>query len=147
MVSIPNELASFFLPVHFKSYPKLTIPQSFNDSRGYIINIADGQLGDVAFIKSLKGAVRANHVHQTDWHITYCISGALKYVYENEEKNTFTVDITEGELFYTPVNVPHRMEFLEETLLIVVSRNSRKSELYNEDTSKIVLQVDSNIVS
>jgi uncharacterized RmlC-like cupin family protein len=50
------------------------------------------------------------------------------------------VEVVSGELFYTPATIPHRMQFLEDTILVVASRNSRKSDKYEEDTKKVILE-------
>lgn len=139
MNHIPEELRDYFTLDHFIAYPKIAIPQSFQDDRGLIINIADGKLGDVAIIYSNSGAIRANHVHETDWHLSYCVYGRLLYSYLDEHKRRCDVEIESDQLFYTPASVPHRMQFIKDTLLVVVSRNSRKSDKYEEDTKRFIL--------
>ena len=141
MKSLPNELSGYFELIDFKNYPKVVIPQSFLDERGEIINIADGMLGDVAVIHSKINTVRANHVHESDWHLSYCLTGSLNYSYHVVEK-VQTIRIGAGNLFFTPAGVPHRMDFIEDTTLVVVSRNSRKKEKYEEDTRKYVLNIE-----
>lgn len=139
MQKIPTELVNFFSNIHFQHYPKIAIPQSFQDGRGSILNIADGNLGDVAIVSSVSGATRANHVHETDWHLSYCVTGALEYSYIGELGRLSNVNIRMGELFFTPAGTPHRMRFFEETVLVVVSRNSRKRDKYEEDTRQYIL--------
>ena len=63
---IPKELSELFQEKHFTNYPFVEIPQSFSDERGSIENIADGNLGDVAVITSVAGAMRANHLYEHD---------------------------------------------------------------------------------
>ena len=138
---IPNELLGYFNPNDFGNYPRVSIPQSFLDERGEIINIADGMLGDVAVIHSKINAVRANHVHESDWHLSYCLTGSLNYSYREGEE-VQTIRIRAGELFFTPAGVPHRMDFMLDTTLVVVSRNSRKKEKYEEDTRKYILNIE-----
>ena len=140
-MEVPKELEKFFHLKDFRNYPKIAIPQSYYDDRGEIINIADGMLGDVAVIHSNIKAIRANHVHDSDWHLTYCLSGSLNYSYREGEK-VQTIRIESGELFFTPAGVPHRMDFIEDTALVVVSRNSRKKEKYEEDTRKYILNIE-----
>jgi len=142
MMSVPSELSKYFTALHFRNYPKVEVPQSFRDERGLIINIADGQLGDVAIIQSKAGVVRANHVHQTDWHLSYCLSGSLDYSYLPQDGAAVTTRLEAGELFFTPSGVAHRMDFLVDTVLVVVSRNSRKRERYEEDTQKHLLDLE-----
>ena len=139
MREIPTELSSYFKANSFEEYPKVEIPQSFRDERGVIINIADGELGDVAIIESKAQSVRANHVHQSDWHLSYCLSGSLDYSFIEIDNQFAKTRIESGELFFTPAGVPHRMDFLEDTVLVVISRNSRKRENYDEDTRKYIV--------
>lgn len=143
MTKIPLELGGYFSQADLSSYPKLSIPQSFTDERGMIINIADGALGDVAIIESAKNSVRANHVHKSDWHLSFCITGSLVYSFEDSNRIVSSMKISKGELFFTPEKVPHRMDFLEDTILVVVSRNSRLQEKYEEDTKKYPLEPQS----
>ena len=141
MREVPSELLDYFNSNDFDNYPRVSIPQSFLDERGEIVNIADGILGDVAVIHSKTNAVRANHVHESDWHLSYCIAGSLSYSSREGEKIQ-TIRIRTGELFFTPTRVPHRMDFMEDTVLVVVSRNSRKREKYEEDTRKYILNIE-----
>jgi len=90
----------------------------------------------------LTGLVRANHVHQTDWHLSYCLSGSLDYSYLPQDGAAVTMRLEAGELFFTPSGVVHRMDFLLDTVLVVVSRNSRKRERYEEDTQKHLLDIE-----
>jgi quercetin dioxygenase-like cupin family protein len=140
MTKIPLELSGYFSQEDLSSYPKLSIPQSYTDERGMIINVADGVLGDVAIIESAKNAVRANHVHKSDWHLSFCIMGSLEYSFEDSNGNVSSTKISKGELFFTPEAVPHRMDFLEDTILVVVSKNSRLREKYEDDTQKHFLE-------
>ena len=144
MIEIPPELKKYFKPSDFNYYPKVNIPQMFLDDRGAIFNIADGEIGDVAVIESRPNAVRANHVHHTDWHLSYCLRGSLVYSYLNQNRGICSTLIAKGELFFTPYGVPHRMDFLEETTLVVASRNSRVQESYEQDTEKYMLNFQAN---
>jgi cupin superfamily acireductone dioxygenase involved in methionine salvage len=140
VIEIPSELSGYFMPQDLVNYPKLKIPQSFTDERGTIVNIADGVLGDVALIESNENSIRANHVHKSDWHLSFCVAGSLVYSFENAEGKIVSTQISKGDLFFTPEAVPHRMDFLEKTTLVVVSKNSRLQEKYEEDTQKYILK-------
>jgi quercetin dioxygenase-like cupin family protein len=142
----PN-LSSLFNESHFKHYPLVDIPQEFNDQRGAIRNIADGALGDVAFITSNKGAVRANHIHRLDWHLTYLVSGRMIYQWkESPESNSEErMEISAGQLFYTPANTPHKMTFLDESEFIAVSGLHRDKESYDSDTKRLAEDFFNNV--
>jgi hypothetical protein len=127
-MSIHPNLSSLFQDFHFKNYPIVQVPQEFKDSRGTIRNIADGTLGDVAFITSSKGAVRA-----------YLVSGRMIYQWkdapESSEENK--IEIGAGQLFFTPTNTPHKMTFLEESQFIAVSGLHRDKDSYESDTRRL----------
>jgi quercetin dioxygenase-like cupin family protein len=123
------------------------IPQEFRDQRGVIKNIADGTIGDVAFITSTKGAVRANHIHRLDWHLTYLVSGRMIYQWkESPESNSQErMEISSGQLFYTPTNTPHKMTFLEESEFIAVSGLHRDRKSYESDTKRLAEDFFNNV--
>jgi dTDP-4-dehydrorhamnose 3,5-epimerase-like enzyme len=137
--SLPREISDYFLNFNQELFPKLEIPQYFEDNRGLILNIADGLFSDVAVIRSKKGAVRANHIHSQDWHLSFCLSGSLIYSFEHSTDEVQSLEVIENELFFTPASVPHRMDFLQDTCLVVISKNSRLSANYESDTRKYML--------
>jgi uncharacterized RmlC-like cupin family protein len=138
-MEIPKELSEIFTKDHFKNYPKVLVPQNFEDERGVIKNIADGKLGDVAIITSKANSVRANHVHDDDWHLSYLVSGSMKYFWKSEieASETNSVVVKAGEMVYTPKKSPHKMQFLEDSIFIAVSQLSRVQENYEEDTKRL----------
>ena len=138
-MEIPKELSTIFTENHFKNYPKVLVPQNFEDERGVIKNIADGKLGDVAIITSKANSVRANHVHDEDWHLSYLVSGSMKYFWKSEieASETNSVVVKAGEMVYTPKKSPHKMQFLEDSIFIAVSQLSRVQENYEEDTKRL----------
>ena len=138
-LEIPGSLSSLFGPNQFKNYPLVEISQSFTDDRGQILNIADGELGDVAYITSTKGAVRANHIHINDWHLTYLIKGRMIYQWDetNSSKRKQKIEVVKGQLFFTPPNTAHKMTFLEESSFIAVSGLHRDQASYESDTLRL----------
>ena len=136
---IPKELSELFQEKHFANYPFVEIPQSFSDERGSIENIADGNLGDVAIITSVAGAMRANHVHKDDWHLSYMVSGSMRYYWRTDlnTENSESITVNAGEMIYTPPKAPHKMVFLEDSVFIAISGLSRVQENYEADTKKL----------
>lgn len=134
-----DNLSSLFQDWHFDNYPLVIVPQEFQDERGWIKNIADGSLGDVAFITSRKGAIRANHLHHFDWHLTYLVRGRMVYQWIDSLENDAqkSIEISAGQLFYTPPNTPHKMTFLEESEFIAVSGLHRDRDSYESDTKRL----------
>ena len=135
----PKNLSSLFKDSHFNKYPIVEIPQSFTDERGVILNIADGALGDVAFITCTPGAVRANHIHKNDWHLTYLINGRVIYQWEDMTSGVKKgkIEVVAGQLFYTPSNTAHKMTFLAESSFIAVSGLHRDQASYESDTLRL----------
>jgi uncharacterized RmlC-like cupin family protein len=138
-VEIPSELSKIFTKSHFINYPKILIPQNFTDDRGTIKNIADGKLGDVAIISSKANSIRANHVHGNDWHLSYVVSGSMRYFWKDHTKDNDekSIIVKTGEMVYTPKEVPHKMLFLEDSIFIAISQLSRVQENYEEDTKRL----------
>ena len=136
---IPDSLSSIFTKEHFANYPKILIPQNFIDDRGSIRNIADGKLGDVAVITSKLNSIRANHVHDHDWHLSFMISGSMKYYWKSEMQDGLenSTIVNAGEMVYTPPRSPHKMVFLEDSVFIAISQLSRVQENYEADTKRL----------
>jgi uncharacterized RmlC-like cupin family protein len=134
---IPKELSELFQERHFENYPFVKIPQSFNDERGTIDNIADGTLGDVAVITSVAGAIRANHVHKEDWHLSYMVQGAMNYFWKDEAGKEKFVEVSRGQMVYSPPGTPHKMLFLEESSFIAIAAKNRSSKDYELDTTRL----------
>ena len=136
-MEIPSTLSSLFSDENFANYPKVLIPQIFNDDRGSIKNLADGRLGDVAIISSQQSSIRANHVHENDWHFSYLVSGQMRYFWKDSNKEVQSLIVKAGEMVYTPPKIPHKMQFLEESVFIAISELSRSQNNYESDTKKI----------
>ena len=136
-MEIPSTLSSLFSDENFANYPKVLIPQIFNDDRGSIKNLADGRLGDVAIISSQQSSIRANHVHENDWHFSYLVSGQMRYFWKDSNKEVQSLIVKAGEMVYTPPKIPHKMQFLEESVFIAISELSRSQSNYEADTKKM----------
>ena len=134
---IPKELSELFQERHFANYPFVEIPQSFSDERGSIENIADGNLGDVAVITSAVGAMRANHVHKDDWHLSYMLQGSMNYFWKDEFGKENIVVVSSGQMVYSPPGTPHKMLFLEASSFIAIAAKNRSSENYESDTTRL----------
>ena len=134
---IPKELSELFQEKHFNNYPFVEIPQCFSDERGSIKNIADGVLGDVAVITSVAGAVRANHVHKDDWHLSYMVQGSMKYFWKDDDGKEKIVEVKSGQMVYSPPGTPHKMLFLEASSFIAIAAKNRSSEDYELDTTRL----------
>ena len=133
----PPELSNLFSDSDFANYPFVRIPQEFADERGSIQNIADGEIGDVALISSQTGSVRANHVHENDWHLTFVVSGQMIYHWVSENGLKQSTVVKNSQMVFTPQKTPHKMVFTADTLFIAISKLKRSHEEYEADTKKI----------
>lgn len=95
--------------------------------------MAEGDFKTVLLILSKKGAVRANHYHKTDTHIMHIVSGRARYVERGmDQEYGWVVDriVGPGDSIKTVPMVPHAMEFLEDSLMVVCSTQERNPEQY-----------------
>ena len=111
------------------------------DARGVIQCLVNLPTRNVSLISSQKGSVRSNHYHKTDWHYMYVLSGTFDYYYrpagstETPEKLVFG----KGSMVFTPPMEEHATVFLEDTQLIVMSRNPRDQAAYESDVVRVEL--------
>ena len=124
-----------------KHEPPTIVPQRppFIDERGQIQNLVDAPFASAAVIRSVKGAMRANHYHKTDYHYSWLQSGGLIYSHRpvGDRNPPQRWVITPGQLFYTPPMYEHAMQFTEESVLVVCARNNREVANYEADTVRI----------
>ena len=115
------------------------LEKAFVDLRGSIQPLVDLPMESAVLIHSKKGAVRANHYHQTDWHFCYVLSGSIEYLHRptGSKAKPKTVFVKEGELFFTPPMVDHQMIFPEDASFLVLGRNSRAQPVYEADVVRI----------
>ena len=113
----------------------------FVDARGTIQPLVDRAMQGALLITSKKGSVRANHYHKTDWHYCYVVEGRIAYHYRphGADQDATVVTVEKGQVFYTPPMVDHAMVFLEDTVFLALSRNSRTQELYESDVERVEL--------
>ena len=111
------------------------------DVRGAIVNLVDAPFGSAAVISSVKGSVRGNHYHKTDYHYCWLQSGALVYYHrpvgDPSPPSQWTIE--PGDIFYTPPMYEHAMRFTEDSVFFVFARNNREMENYEADTVRVAL--------
>lgn len=118
----------------------LTPPEPFVDERGQIQNLVDAPLGSVLVVTSVKGAIRGNHYHKTDYHYSWLQSGGMIYAHRPVGSTAPPRQwvIQPGQLFYTPPMYEHVMVFTEDSVLVVAARNNRQMANYEADTVRVV---------
>lgn len=120
---------------------RVKLPKNFISSAGTIQNLTENGCGGVGVLWSKKGAMRANHFHQTDWHYLFVLEGSLLY-YErpvgSTEKPTPAL-VRAGELIYTPPMVEHVLVFLERTTMVSMSLLGRDHASHEDDVVRVKL--------
>jgi hypothetical protein len=122
------------------SDPIVSQPRApFVDARGEILNLLDLPIGSVAMIRSVAGAVRANHYHKTDFHYCWLQRGGLVYAHRPVGSTAPPQQwvIRPGQLFYTPPMYEHVMRFTEESVMFAFAKNNREMANYEADTVRI----------
>ena len=136
-MEVPIELHNHFNVKDFSGYPLVKIPQEFSDSRGVIRNLADGVIGDIAIISSIAGAVRANHLHEKDWHLCYLMQGSMEYFWKDPDGQRNKLIFGANQMVFTPALIPHKMVAVQDSTFLSISRLSRISSNYEADTKKL----------
>lgn len=124
---------------------KWRVEPAFTDHRGTIANIVPDELIEhIAVIVSKKGAVRGQHYHQQDSHYSYIVFGKCEYTESYEafinlkasevfiERETCILEA--GDIVFTPPGIPHKFEFLEDSLFFAFATRKRMDGRYEEDT-------------
>ncbi len=121
--------------------PTVPLDAPFVNANGEIQNLVLKPMQSVTALRSVKGAVRANHYHKTDWHYTYVATGAVAYY----ERAVGSAEVPEpivygpGQVFFTPPNREHAMLFLEESLIVTMAKNVRNHEEHEADLVRVVV--------
>jgi len=111
----------------------------FVDERGEIRNLLDVPITSIAVIRSVKGAVRANHYHKTDYHYCWLQAGSLLYAHRPVGSTAAPTQwrIRAGQIFYTPPMYEHVMRFTEDSVMLAFAKNNREMANYEADTVRI----------
>lgn len=120
---------------------KVPLPPPNVDERGAIQSIVNFPMKNLSIISSKKGSVRSNHYHVTDWHYMYVMKGSFDYYYRptGSEGRPSVTRVRVGEMIFTPPMEDHATVFLDDTEMLVVSRNPRDQESYESDVRRVTL--------
>ena len=120
---------------------RVRVPQgsSFVDARGEIRELIEAAFGSALVIHSVKGAVRGNHYHKTDYHYCWLQRCRMLYLHRpvGQTGPAPRWTIKPGQMFYTPPGYEHAMHFAEDSVLLVFARNNREMAHYEADTIRI----------
>jgi quercetin dioxygenase-like cupin family protein len=115
------------------------------DHRGAISYLSEPgmRISDVLIIDSKKEAIRANHYHKHDSHIIYLVKGKFNYItrdMSDPKAKSVTTVVNEGESVITPPMLAHKVEFLEDSVMIVITTEKRDQKQYEADTVRLEVQ-------
>ena len=132
---------SEYLRERYLNSPIVDLEPPFVDERGAIVPIVDEKMESCVIISSVKGTVRANHFHKTDWHYCHVLSGEIEYHWREtgSEQAPNTITVKEGQCFFTPPMVDHAMVFPVDTTFLTLGRNPRDQASYEADIERIDL--------
>lgn len=115
------------------------LPEPFVNQNGAIQNLLLKPLQSVAALTSVRGAIRANHYHRTDWHYAYVVRGRVLYFERaiGEHRVTEPQSFGPGEMFFTPPLREHAMLFTEDSLILTFAKNVRSHEEHEADLVRV----------
>ena len=128
---------------------KVQLDPAHVDERGAIQSLVNFPMKNLSLIFSRKGTVRSNHYHVTDWHYMYVMSGSFDYYYRltGSNEQPAVIRLNTGEMVFTPPLEDHATVFLEDTQILVMSRNPRDQESYEADVRRIMLIDPASIIA
>lgn len=103
----------------------------FTDARGTITDLLEG-VDSVTEIRSVKGAVRGNHIHHETTQWTYIVWGVLRVVTPDGQRR-----VRAGEMWKDEPGTPHAWEALEDTVCLVFTKGPRSGADYESDTERL----------
>lgn len=128
-------------PSEWPKHTKVDLDGAHADERGAIQSLVNFPVKNVSLITSRKATLRSNHYHKTDWHYMYMVAGSAGYYYRptGSLEKPKCIIFRAGELVFTPPMEDHATIFLEDSTLLVMSRNPRDQESYESDVVRIVV--------
>ena len=131
------------------SDPLVPLHKPFVDARGAIQPLVDEMMKSAVLIESVKGSLRANHYHKTDWHYCYVLEGAIEYFHRptGSDAEPERIEVKAGQMVFTPPMVDHAMKFPADTRFLTLSRNPRDQATYEADVVRIDLVSDQGLTS
>ena len=123
-----------------KTMPLVEIKKTdfeYEDERGLICQICHGEIAQVNYVFSKKGAVRGRfHYHKKAKEQFYVVSGKVKVeVYRGDREETFIFQT--GDVFLIREEVRHNFIYLEDTMLVsmydkCVETSKNEKDIFND---------------
>lgn len=108
------------------------IEAAFEDDRGTITDLIEDPDNAVTIVRSNKGAVRGNHLHEYTDQWAYVFSGCLQVSTGKAE-----AIVGPGSMVHNPPGEPHAWRALEDTVCVVFTIGPRAGRDYESDTTRL----------
>jgi quercetin dioxygenase-like cupin family protein len=105
---------------------------TFIDERGVIQDLLTEPIDAVTRIRTVKGAVRGNHVHRRTTQWTYVLTGSLLVASGDSETIAGP-----GDMLVDEPGTPHAWKALEDTDCLVFTQGPRSGADYESDTHRL----------
>lgn len=117
----------------------IDLPAPFIDERGSIQNLVSQPVGNVALIRSPRGAIRSNHYHKNDWHYLYVLSGRLLYFERDMGAQHVPAPtwILKGHMIWTRPEKEHAVLFLANSEVLSMSRQPQTHAEHEADVVRV----------
>jgi quercetin dioxygenase-like cupin family protein len=111
------------------------------DARGAIQSLVNTPMKNISLITCVKGSLRSNHYHKTDWHYIYMLSGEVDYYFRATGTNgpIQKIRAKKGDMIWTPPMEDHTTIAIEDCSFLAISRNPRDQEAYEADVVRVEL--------
>jgi quercetin dioxygenase-like cupin family protein len=110
----------------------------WSDARGSITDLLnDVAIRHVGLIDSHAGAIRGNHLHRQADQYAYILQGRVRYYEQKPGGDVGVADLETGDLVCTRAGVAHTLQFLEDSLLLVLTTRSRAAHGFEDDTIRL----------
>src|SRR3569623_294191 len=125
----------------FPDQVAVPIDDPFVNQIGEIYNLLLERFTSVGLLRSVAGAVRANHYLKTVWHYTFVQSGTVEYYWRPQgskakpNHQTFPA----GTMFFPPPMVDHAMFFPADTVIFTFAKNVRDQDHHEADVVRLPL--------
>lgn len=91
----------------------------FEDERGSLVQLVHEGFRQINSVRSLPGSARGGHYHAFNREAFYVVSGSFDVTASLGEESE-TRRFSTGDMFIIEKNVVHSMNYLEETVLVVM---------------------------
>lgn len=118
--------------------PSVPLGSKFEDERGVIQNLLLTPLNSIGIIESKAGTIRSQHYHKIGSHYLYVLSGRMEYSerYINGSNVVHRI-VGPGEMIFTGPQRIHITKFIEDTVLLSMSKASKEHEDHEADLVRV----------